>query len=355
MCIFRQIGVWVLLLCITACNGVSPQIDVICEFDELSNYQIKWDLYPAIEGKVEIFESYNPDLFDTSVSPVVTASILDQQASVVSRSKIARTFFLLRFNNKYEKVVATRSQNFNGVVNFRDMGGYVNKKGQSLRWGMLYRSGCIAVKDKHTANMIGLLNLHTVIDFTPDTELYKSPDGLNVNNIVDIPIPLYKNEEVKKRLEHGEFMRRDAILYMQDVHLDLVENNTEAFKKMFDNLLMANNYPLVMTCPFGKDYTGFAMAMVLYALDMPEDLIMRDYMLSNHYIDKSSFRQGMNAPTNTQEAYTILLKADHRFLGAAINVIRERYGTPLNYLKKELELTPEKIDQLKHILLKEEP
>ena len=50
-----------------------------------------------------------------------------------------------------------------------------------------------------------------------------------------------------------------------------------------DNLLEAKGQPLLFHCTAGKDRTGFAAAITLRLLGVPEETILEDYLLSNDY------------------------------------------------------------------------
>jgi hypothetical protein len=41
--------------------------------------------------------------------------------------------------------------------------------------------------------------------------------------------------------------------------------------------------PLVIHCTAGKDRTGFACALILHALGVPDDVIAEDYLLTNRF------------------------------------------------------------------------
>ena len=52
---------------------------------------------------------------------------------------------------------------------------------------------------------------------------------------------------------------------------------------MFDNIRQ-DNVPLIFHCHSGKDRTGVAAMLILLALDVPRETILKDYVLSNEYL-----------------------------------------------------------------------
>ena len=178
------------------------------------------------------------------------------------------------------------------------------------------------------------MGIKTLIDFRDSEDIIKTSPELGFDNVINLPGSLHYRQNLLPRLEKEELRRGDANLFMQDLYVAMVSGSKRAFKSMFNQLLVEDNYPIVLSCINGKDYTGFAVSLLLSALDIPEDVIMNDYLLSNRYFDKrrTSF-------------------ADSRFLSYARDYIRQQHGSINNYLEEELGLTPEKKRQLKHLLL----
>ena len=137
-----------LLIIFSACSSSEPEIDIVCEIDNTPDYILKWDISPVIEGNVKIYSSVDPQNFDTENGLIAECPISDENIRIHTNPTIARKYFLLRFDDKYDRIVGTRSQQFNFVQNFRDLGGYKNYDKKRIKWGMLYRSGKIDSLDK---------------------------------------------------------------------------------------------------------------------------------------------------------------------------------------------------------------
>ena len=79
---------------------------------------------------------------------------------------------------------------------------------------------------------------------------------------------------------------------------------------------------------------------------------MDDYLLNNKYLDKRVVPLDIfNAPPEIQEAVTILMSAEERFINSALDAIKKRYGTIDNYLNEELGVSPSVKRELQQILL----
>ena len=92
--------------------------------------------------------------------------------------------------------------------------------------------------------------------------------------------------------------------------------------------------------------------MLLTALDVPEETIMKDYMASNNHIDLRSLAyMARNLNTDAQETITVLLGANETWLDLAFHKIKKEYGSTDKYLSKGLHLTEKERDKLKDIIL----
>lgn len=137
----RYLQLCSLLLALSACSTHSPDIDVACEIDLQNNYLLKWETTPRIEGEVQVYRSTDPEHFDTAKEPVATASIQTGYTVVPDSLQTYRYYFLLRFNDRYDRIVGPRAERLKYIENFRDLGGYETKNGKQIRWGKIFRSG----------------------------------------------------------------------------------------------------------------------------------------------------------------------------------------------------------------------
>ena len=129
-------------------------------------------------------------------------------------------------------------------------------------------------------------------------------------------------------------------------------DESEQFGKALKVFLDMDNYPILVNCSLGKDRAGFLTAMLLTALDVPKETIMKDYMASNNHIDLRHLAyMARNLNTDAQETITVLLGADETWLDLAFHKIKKEYGSTDKYLSKGLHLTEKERDTLKDIIL----
>ena len=133
-----------------------------------------------------------------------------------------------------------------------------------------------------------------------------------------------------------------------------MENNSDYFITMFDILMEASNYPILIDCSFGRDRSAVASALILAALDVDLDQIINDYMLSNEQIDFSSYIPNANIfleEPEVQETFTALFRVNKETISYSFEKLLKEYGSLDNYFNTELNLTAKKREKLKEILL----
>ena len=92
-------------------------------------------------------------------------------------------------------------------------------------------------------------------------------------------------------------------------------------KTLFAHLL-GDSAPLVIHCTAGKDRTGFACALILHSLGVPEHVIAEDYLLTNRF-----YRRDPSASNDLpDDVRQVLGSVEASFLAAAFDAIRSDYG-----------------------------
>lgn len=335
------------------CNsGKAPEIRAICLRDEIGNYIIKWETDPHTEGTIKLYVSDTPSSFDMS-QPCSYANINDGRVTYITNDNITRKYFLLSFNDKYFHTIGARSIQMDSVQNLRDIGGYLSKhKKRKTRWGKIFRSGELKSLSRNDAIRLNNLKIKTIIDLRGEDEVSVAPQKYTGANIISIPIPIKGKEEIAKRLSEGRIRKGDGLVYMQDTYINYVTENSEQFSKALKVFLNKDNYPILVNCSMGKDRTGFLTALLLAALDVPKETIMKDYMASNHHMNLRNLAyMARSLNTDAQETITVLLGANETWLDLAFQKIKKEYGSIDKYLSKKLHLTEKERDTLKDIIL----
>lgn len=287
-----------------------------------------------------------------------------------------RPYFLIKYNNQ-EKIIAERTLPIEGMINFRDLGGYKNNEGKIIKWGKLYRSGHIHNATEKGRRYIDKLGINTIIDFRSDDEVMKYPNpnsstiisyNLDPNahaaelsaqftsseadedlNLVNKIIEQKENETLENRYDIVEEQYRNFVLKKE---------SQSAFKRMIEIIGDTNSSPILQHCRGGKDRTGFGAMLILGILGISDDTIIYDYMLTEqNRIERNRTKmQKYLEYTNDQEILNYLsslIETKKDFIEIPLNLINNRFNGIEEYVKKELNIKQETINNIRQMYLYE--
>lgn len=340
-----------LMMAVSSCMS-TVKITSVVEKDPEGDFLLKWEVSPDQEGNIEILSSLT-DSSLTSFSPVTSRKITDQVMKLNPTGSGLREYFILRTGGVYSGVVANRAIDMNRIKNFRDIGGYFTTDNRQMKWGEIYRSGNLSNATLYDQEKIRRLNIRTVIDFRSERTARRYPILLHPS-IRKIALPLMPMDAQKldEQLEDENFDRSDAIRYVQEEYVNILENHKVQFGELFDILANDSNYPILMSGSLGKDGVGLAAYLILYAIGVPQSSLEEEYILSNKFIDPEMVEiDARNLAEPMQEAVTAMLSVNRAYLNYAIDYIKLTYGSVDNYLEKELRVTSGKRNLLRKYLL----
>lgn len=249
---------------------------------------------------------------------------------------------------------------FSGAKNFRDLGGYQTTDSRIMRWRVLYRSDSLHKLTTADLRYLSALCLDRVIDFRSTYEKNYEPDRLPEelkSRFVHIPIldsstGLFQNSR-------DEFLKIiptvDASKFMVTTNIELATRFAPQMRQFIDILLSSNGRPVLFHCAAGKDRTGFAAAIFLRLLGVPQAAVMEDYLLTNQYFI-SAYRwtlRVMRLVRGRRFAETVreFMIAQPAYLGSAFTAIDETYGSFDHYASNGLGLTSSDIVRLQALYL----
>ena len=247
---------------------------------------------------------------------------------------------------------------FDGTSNTRELGGYKTEDGRSLKWGVLYRSDKLSELTDADQEYLLQLGIKRVIDFRSSEEKQNEPDQLP-STIKYIEMPIEADGAIRPKVE--AILKGDL---NEDVGAILVETNKEFISdfsgvyKGFIESLIENQEPTLFHCTAGKDRAGFAAALVLLAVGVPEKIVIEDYMKTNKYTEETiqDYINKINLyslGSVDAEILRPLLGVEERFIRAALDEIKQKYGSVENFIRDELKIRDESIIELKNFLLTE--
>lgn len=340
------------LLTFMSCSSDKCDVRALCVRDEIGNYIIKWETNPQIKGTVKVYVSDTPDKFDMS-QPVIYADIQNGVARYVTQDNLKRKYFRITFNDVCPQDIAARYSFMDRIQNFRDLGGYSAQKGKHVKWGMIYRSGCISQYSDRDSIRLLLSGIKTIIDLRPQEEINERPIHFPNVKVISMPILDGNKEDFLERLMENKVRKRDGKIYLEDTYIRFVTECSESYAQVLQIFLDEANYPILLQGTLGKDRVGYLSALLLTMLGVPYDSVLKDYLASNQYIDPSFMSQTVSSlSSDAQETMTTLLLVDESFLDIAYKEIDKQFGSFKGYLEDELDLSAKKQEKLKDILLR---
>jgi len=227
-----------------------------------------------------------------------------------------------------------RSVALSGASNFRDLGGYAGLDGRTVRWRRLFRSDHLAALTPEDTRALSGLGLARALDLRGTQERAAQAYALPDVRYHALPIEPVVAQRAQEMAATGQAM--DAALarrLMHDTYRAFVADNAAQFAALFEHLLQDDS-PLVFHCTAGKDRTGFAAALILRALGVPQDVVLHDYLLTNGLYRRPAVLQGSAPP----EVLDVIWRVQADFLQAAFDALEQEHGSLQRYLERALRL-----------------
>jgi protein-tyrosine phosphatase len=236
-----------------------------------------------------------------------------------------------------------RHLNLEGASNFRDLGGYAASDGRTVRWRQIFRSNHLGHVTDADIEILRGLRVRSAFDFRGTEERVAALCNIREIAVHSLPIEPTVVASLRARAAAGAALSSiDAVDVMRDSYRNYVRQNTPSFRALFAHLL-EDSAPLVIHCTAGKDRTGFACALILHALGVPDDVIADDYLLTNRF-----YRRDPNSSSDLpDEVREVLGTVETSFLAAAFEAITEEYGDLESYFGDGLHLGTRERAQLK--------
>jgi len=245
-----------------------------------------------------------------------------------------------------------------GAVNFRDVGGYQTAAGRRVRRGLVFRSGALARLTDADLIALDAIGFKLVCDLRGDDEIAQEPDRLPQNPAPEYwHLPLTVQDDRRKRLGALVFNPAAVAPMLPEMYNHtMIDGNAKLYGGLLRRLADPTNLPTLIHCTAGKDRTGVAVALLLLALGVPDEVIVADYSLSNLYFE-SFFEYGKRIAHSLRwlgvraDDLKPLFLADPATLRTAIAHIRARYGSVEAYLRDAAGLDDDTLAALRANLL----
>ena len=306
------------------------------------------------------WQASDPDTRVTVEPLVPSASAQAHYSEDAERARLSglapasRHYFRLRDQHGTEVLAGERKLGMQGTPNFRDFGGYRTADGRQVKWGFLFRSGQLSSLSAQDVALLGSLELDLVCDFRRLEEQQSDPSRLPQRQpprIASLPIIPGSNSRFFEEADNQLAGREAMYDFMLEINRDFAEAQTNTYARMFREILDVDDARFLVHCAAGKDRTGFAAALILLALGVPRDVVMRDYMLTSRFfeplreIDRLKRKYAMEHMDT--ESIMPMLEVHEDYLARALDAIEQNYESIEAYLAEALGVGPDGLAELK--------
>lgn len=257
-------------------------------------------------------------------------------------------------------VASTKSRiiPFEGIRNFRDMGGYKTIDGRTVKYGVFYRSAELTGMTDKDKEMFSSLGIKYIFDYRDDGEALVKPDPV-ITGVINERIPAIAGEvqglvQSMEDLVKSELFKDLKTIGLADMYGKMALNS-RSYSRLFEVIQDPENMGILHHCAAGKDRTGVGAALILSALGVPKEVVIEDYLITNETLRE--FQEMIKAELSgklTEEQiklFDAMMAAKEEYLQAVFTVIEKTYGDLDTYFEKELNLTTEKRTALQNLWL----
>ena len=296
---------------------------------------------------------------------------------ILPKSKLPK-YFVIRSKKYTSNVFAERVLPLENAINVRDMGGYESNDGRTLKWGLLYRGDQLTNLSEDDCNILANFNISTIIDYrsaherqyhpnklipTVVQQYYCDPQSSFSEVSADVVDLKGENEKLVNALESGAIPKR----YINDKGRNVIESYEDmvtsskaqiAYGRALRAMVRCESLPILHHCRGGKDRTGFSSMLFMLLLNIKDEEIVRDYMITktvrqkrnkmkydlyHELVERKDYLDYLMAMIDTREIYIM----------SAIKKIREIFGTSDNYFQQHFGLSMEQIETARNFYLEE--
>lgn len=367
----RLSGGVVMAVALTACNTSTPNnIDQLTvTYDEKSQmYELNWQASdPAQPVTIEVANSEAPDNFRTLADGWV-----DNRYQWKVENGEKRRYFKVIPEQGQTAEAAARWLPLEGGRNFRDLGGYTTQDGHQVRWGKLFRTGAMTELTDQDYQVLDTFDVATVVDFRTADERQSEPTDWRVDNAKvlswEYEMDMGAGGTFTDVFRQPDLSAEKVEVAMAKMYPNILESQKPAYRAMFDRLIQSDD-ALVFNCTAGKDRTGIAAALILTALGVDRDTVIKDFMLSDQYylqnpVNFASHAEGEEMDPKEQammamfkqipaEVLQPIMGVRESFIQAAFDSMEQQSGSVMAYIQQELNVDDQALQQLRQNFLQQ--
>lgn len=253
----------------------------------------------------------------------------------------------------------TRVVALDGGINFRDIGGYVNNQGRTVKWRKIMRCGHLANLSDNDLDSLEQIGINKIHDFRRSEEQEQSPScAVRAEFIDDYQISIGDISRFWEFLFGGELTAESSHTLVVNSYRNCIDAVIPAFSRFMRHIVDNADNASVFHCSAGKDRTGMAAALILSALDVPRQTIVEDYMLTIEHYDSERLidlveghLRDAKVETWDREWLVPYCSVHQDNILAFLEAIDASYGDVKNYLITALGLSQADLDKMQSCYL----
>jgi len=223
------------------------------------------------------------------------------------------------------------------AVNLRELGGIATADGRRIRRGIIYRSGDLADLTEACSNRMAELGIVARIDFRSIAERKLRPYNWHAPGAIQVwENPSSRHDAaVRDLMEQAEKGTDAAHAAMTAIYRELPIFLSSSYAVLF-RWLSDGRLPILYSCTAGKDRTGVATALILWALGVEKKTITEEYELSNTQFDQIKKIAMRSYNFNDDASVRTILASDRLYIEQMMNHVENRFISIEGYLERVL-------------------
>ena len=260
-----------------------------------------------------------------------------------------------------------------GIENARQLGGYETADGRHVKRDVLLRTAKLSdAPSEELAALKDIYHLGVVVDFRTLAEREGAPDPEidGVDNIVldvlDEGSRTGAGAAIAGIYENGGAEPAEVMLNIirsgcvsERMYADMAFNSAveKGFRDFFRILLKNGGQKAVLWhCSGGKDRTGAAAVLLLLALGVNRETVLKDFELTNEFLREKIAYMESRAAELTDDPEEIawvkdLTGVNRKYMEKLLDTLEEKYGSEDRYLTEGLGLDRTELEQLREMYL----
>jgi len=291
---------------------------------------VRWELDGG-ESAVDVACGATPDHVDHAHEVTVPAG--QTSVGLAGRGRARQFVSVAPHGGGSAVVAADRRVPFEGITNFRDLGGYRAGGGRRTRWGLVFRAEGLHGLSERDMELYEQLGMRTVYDLRSEMEREARPGPFPAQWVEVVGRP--RDGDMAQPLA-GRATLDDGEQVLGELYIGLIDHSASQIGGLLAGLTDDRALPAVFHCHAGKDRTGVVAALLLEALGVDRATVLDDYELTSRYRSRAqqdpTFRRLVETYALTPEAAAGILNTPRWAMQNALEHLDRAHGGIERYL-----------------------